>query len=62
MEVNCAHLFWYDIDENRAKKVEFGSMHDVFFVADSGSKCEVYMATCDGSLVLLDGDSVHNLN
>ena len=25
MEANCAHLFWYDIDEKRARKVEFGS-------------------------------------
>ncbi|GLT54133.1 hypothetical protein SLA2020_273580 [Shorea laevis] len=62
LERDCARLFWYDMEEKRGRKVKFGLMPGVFYVAISGRDFEVYTAICDGSLVLLDGDSVYNFN
>ncbi|XP_059446653.1 F-box protein CPR1-like [Corylus avellana] len=50
MEQDLEHLFWYDIEEKRGTRVEFGGMPDLFETA-----------ICVGSLVLLDdGDRVNN--
>lgn len=51
MQQDFDNLFWYDIEEETGSKVEILGMPDMFLTA-----------ACVGSLVLLDGDSVIDVN